>query len=121
MKDVDYYAGRDIPVPARPVKPRHPARGEETADAFAQYAKDLRVYEEAMPAFMKNQTRYRATLNARLDECVEDLALENGISRAQADIVWHKAWEDGHSSGIQDVLYHFDELLDICEKFAKTT
>lgn len=47
----------------------------------------------------------------------EDLAKQfglDGVKHAKKeDLVWLKAWNDGHSSGLQEVYQHYEELAEI--------
>ena len=119
MKDFTYYAGADLSYPARPVKPRMPARGEETAAAFATYAQDLELYEDAMLAYRENTDNHRRMLRSRIDKCVYDLAVKYSISTEQAGLIWGRAWEDRHSEGFAAVIDEFEELFTLMEKYVK--
>lgn len=63
--------------------------------------------------------------NSRLCHIVfkTDLEQENGIYRATGDRTDHidalfdKAWSEGHSSGLMEVVYHYEELLELIRKF----
>jgi hypothetical protein len=35
----------------------------------------------------------------------------------QQAILYHKAWQDGHSSGYSEVLMHLQELVDLVDSF----
>ncbi len=49
-------------------------------------------------------------------EARAELELKFGMSRfpeKARDMIWRKAWEDGHSSGLDQVRFIYDELADI--------
>lgn len=43
-----------------------------------------------------------------------DLAAENGLTdHPKADLLFAKAWEHGHSSGLMDVVHWYEDLADL--------
>lgn len=119
MKSNEYYAGQDIKYPVKPKKPNHPARGQETATTYAKYAEDLSVYELEYAEYLKKKELYRTLINARIEECIQDLTQEYDLTNEQAIMIWHKAWEEGHASGMNEVISCFEDLVMICRKFVE--
>lgn len=117
LKSTDYYAGRDVAYPDRPSKPVVSDR--ESPAAIRAYADALEAYNEAMETYRADKDAYNATLRDRQAELVVDLAAEYDLSPDQATVIFRKAWEDGHSGGIGEVIMIFEELLDMVEAFNK--
>lgn len=115
LKSTDYYAGRDLVYPDRPAKPSMANRN--TPAEIRAYADELEAYEAAAAGARVKRDVYNAAMRARYDELAVDLADEYGLSKAKAAVLFSKAWEDGHSGGIQEVINHFDELVGIVLRF----
>ena len=115
--DIDYYSGRDLVYPKTPIKPRLDPKAN--SDAALTYARDLAVYEKAMVTYRELDAEYRRQTNQRLEELRNRLRDDYDLMQAQFDLLWHKAWEDGHASSLHEVLYHFEELYDLAAKFAE--
>lgn len=46
-----------------------------------------------------------------------DLLEENGVSyHPKADKVWQLAWAHGHSAGLYEVLYYFEEFVELIKE-----
>jgi len=39
------------------------------------------------------------------------------LTDTQLEVIWNKAWEDGHSSGYNEVLIYADEIIDVVKAF----
>lgn len=115
MKAAEYYAGRDLKYPTKPKRPTTWANAN--SKELREYADRLEVYEKAMETFNSEMADYKAVIQARKSELVNDLAKEYGLTYTQAQILFIKAWEDGHSSGIEQVIDIFDELYDLVHRF----
>jgi hypothetical protein len=116
--NMDKYENK-MPYPERIKKPvisRNP-----TAEEAEKYASDLRNYEKEMVSYNAARASYSAE-GVRLEECFKnDLFLEyvktdgDEISddvRKKAEVIYAKAWEDGHSSGFSEVEIYFSNLVD---------
>ena len=42
-----------------------------------------------------------------------------GVPQEAKDIVWRLAWEHGHSSGREEIFFHYDEFADIARVAAR--
>lgn len=115
--DLDYYGGRDLVYPKTPIKPRLDPKAN--SDAALTYAQDLAVYEKEMVTYRELTGEYCRLSNQRLDELRDRLRDDYDLTQAQFDLLWHKAWEDGHASGLHEVLYHFEDLYELAAKFAE--
>ena len=113
--DFDYYDRRDLVYPKSPTKPRlsQNANSEEART----YANELATYEHAMAFYRYQVDEYRAQSNQRIAELRDRVRDDYNLTQAQFDLLWHKAWEDGHSCGLHEVLYHFDDLYDFVKDF----
>lgn len=117
LKPIEYYGAEDIEYPARPRRPYLTDRYDPVS--IRQYADDLEAYTEAKAAHDVAMKDYRTAVNGRLAELVVDLAADYQITEAQAKVVFNMAWEDGHSSGVHEVVQRFEELVDMAMDFAK--
>lgn len=115
LKTSDYYSGRDIDYPIRPIKPVVTDR--ESPAAIRDYADALESFNELMPAYNAAMTSYRKALAARKEELIADLADEYALSQTETEIIFAKAWDDGHSYGIEEVIGHFDDLYTMISRF----
>lgn len=114
--DFDYYSGSDLIYPQKPYKPSlslNPSAAEARA-----YANDLEVYEKKLETYKSDRDWYSQQQNNRLLELQAKLRDEYGITEAQMFILWARAWEDGHSEGVQRVVGIFDELYSVASQFA---
>lgn len=118
LKEIVYYEGSGLVYPTRPVKPV--IENKDSPTSIRKYADDLEVYTSERAKYDEDLKNHRLTKFKRCQELAEDLAVEYGISQNKANVLFDKAWEDGHSSGVQEVIRVFDELYDIADKFSTT-
>ena len=114
--DLDYFNGRDLIYPASPKKPL--LVKDATAAQVREYADQLEVYEAEMVKYRGHREWYNTETNRRLQELRDRVRDDYDITQAQFDLLWNRAWEDGHSSGLHEVLSHFDDLYELATKFA---
>ena len=74
----------------------------------------------------KNKAKTLETIELRKKmkiEMFEDLAiavsLQYNFTNDQADLIVHKAWAEGHSAGIREVVFIIEDLVDFVTKFNK--
>lgn len=74
----------------------------------------------------KNKAKTLETIELRKkmkNEMFEDLAFavsfQTNFTNEQADLIVHKAWTEGHSAGIREVLFIIEDLIDFVTKFNK--
>lgn len=115
--DLDYYNGKDLTYPASPKKPL--LAKDATAAQVREYADRLEVYEAEMVQYREKRDEYNTQSNLRLEELRDRVRNDYDLSQAQFDLLWNRAWEDGHAYGLHDVIYHFEELYDLAAKFAE--
>lgn len=71
-----------------------------------EYTKQIRAYRE-------DDQRLREVYKKDLFDYANE---EYGFNAKQAQFLFDYAWEHGHSGGLHDVLYYFDDLLQMCKK-----
>jgi phage terminase large subunit-like protein len=114
--DFDYYSGTDLIYPQKPSKPslsRNPS-----AAVWRDYADDLEVYEKQLESYKSDLAWYYEQQNIRRLELQTKLRDEYGITEAQMFVLWNKAYELGHSEGLNRVVAVFDELHEVASEFA---
>jgi hypothetical protein len=68
------------------------------------------TYGKKDAAYMAQREAYRAKGSELLASFRAVLCAEYGVSGALADLIWEKAWQDGHSEGLHRVYQEFDEV-----------
>ena len=52
--------------------------------------------------------------NRLYNQFIHDLEIENGMEKnPKKDLLWAKAWECGHSSGYEDVINIYEDLIEL--------
>lgn len=79
---------------------------------------------EEMNSKNKAKTQELIELRKKMkNEMFEDLAIavsfQTNFTNKQADLIVHKAWMEGHSAGIREVVCVIEELIDFVTKFNK--
>ncbi len=112
MKPIDYYTSAGE-YSSRVSKPMLPSK--HTSDEAAAYVIKLKEYEEVLqPEYKAKKDAYDAKSRDLLDEFKKDLFEEYGVTNnPKKDLLWSKAWDHGHSSGLGNVEYHFRDLVDL--------
>ena len=114
--DFDYFNGNHLLPPIKPTKPR--LKKDHTPAAARSYADDLEQYEKEIEIYQDNLSYYRAQKNMCLKEFQDRLRDDYDLTEAQMFVIWHKAWEHGHSAGLSEVYHYFDEFYDMASEFA---
>jgi hypothetical protein len=114
--DYDYFRDEDLLYPNKPHKPVL-GRNPSAIDARA-YADAMEEYERELEAYKEDRNWYDSQMRHRQQELMDRLRDDHDVSEAQFDLLWNKAWEDGHSEGLQSVVFRFEELYEIASKFA---
>lgn len=115
--DLYYYSGRDLKHPDRVAKPRLSAN--PTPAEARKYADELEAYEPKNKEYNRLVSEYHNTIRNRQVELKNKLCDDYGITPKQCEILWDAAWEEGHSSGIHEVIHYFDEYYNMAMAFAK--
>jgi hypothetical protein len=57
---------------------------------------------------------YNADVNQKMAQFKADLEAEYGmVGHPKADKLYAKAWDMGHSSGLNEVMYYYDDLSEL--------
>lgn len=100
--------------PERLKRPTMPSLGV-TPEIARKFADDLEKFEKNEAEIKKAREAYRRDVN-RLEHEVfrADLEAEYGTAdHPKAQKLWDKAWEHGHSGGLNNVLYWYDEFYEL--------
>jgi hypothetical protein len=77
------------------------------AQVKARYDADMQTYREQKQLYSQSEQQGVAKLR-------DDLEREYGLSgHAKAGLLWSKAWEHGHSSGLEEVAHWYDDLSEL--------
>lgn len=98
----------NLPYPQRPSKPS--ALNLKTAEDHRKYAERLEVFEHEEAEYTALRAEYNAEKGKLEALFVEKLFSESYLTRPVFDIVYAKAYSDGHSGGYMEVSNTFDEL-----------
>lgn len=66
-----------------------------------------------LEAMIEERKRKNAAEKAQFEEFAKTAKNEYGINHAQAELIYKKAYDDNHSSGIEEVEAAFDELCQL--------
>jgi len=103
-----------VTFPETPVKPRKPVGSASTE--WAEYAKELAVYEEQMIHYRQERDEAQRVLYGLEEELrLFLIELSGWQGHPKADNAWSYAWDEGHSSGYYEV---YNILLDLHDYFA---
>jgi hypothetical protein len=114
--DFDYYGGMDIVYPTKPVKPVL-GRNADSVEAMA-WAEALAEYESELKSYKEDCAVYGQEAGHRLKELQERLRDDYNLTEAQFFVLWHRAWEHGHSAGLSEVYHYFNEFYELVTEFA---
>ncbi len=110
----------NVSYPSRPTKPSLSAYGKNpTPDAFRHHASLLEAYEREEEVYKAKKAEYTAEVNRLQALFVDKLRVESVLSPSMFDIVYSKAYEDGHSGGYHEVASKFDELESFAMQILK--
>ena len=89
----------------------------EYPDTFLR-SKEPDLFVRMREAYMVEDGRLYMEFVTDARSYVED-EVDKTLTAKQWKAIFHKAWEDGHSSGYNDVLNHLSDLVDIVKVFLK--
>jgi len=115
--DFEYYSGAYLTVPTKPVKPVL-GRNPTAVDARA-FADALEEYEREYKGYQEDLSWYRGEKSNLLTAFRDKLCSDYNLSDKAFDLIWAKAWERGHSSGLHEVYQEFDDLHDFIQEWDK--
>lgn len=114
-EELMYFKGADLEYPKSPKKPYAPLTG--SSEAHFKYATELKSYEEAEKIYKEERAEYYKVMGQRNEEMLERVRAEYPeLTDKQFDIAYHKAYEDGHSSGIESVLSELEDIVDFYQQ-----
>lgn len=98
-----------------PVRPSKPVLQKNATSAQArEYADLLAAYESAGDNFNASREAYRAEENRLYAKFREDVESEYGMrEHPKREKLWAKAWDRGHSEGLSQVLWWYDDLYEL--------
>lgn len=100
------------PYPQTPRKPRLAVNA--TPAEVRDYADQLEAYDEAMKHHRALLAAYYARAAALEAEFRHDLEVEyHMVGHDKADLLYSKAYELGHSGGIQEVANCYSDLVEL--------
>jgi hypothetical protein len=117
--DFEYYSGKHLSYPTKPRKPSPPHRpiaieARAWADALEEYEREMKSYDEDLSWYRRESGRLHT-------EFMDKLKKDYGLSDKPFDLIWSKAWERGHSAGLQEVYHEFDDLFEFLIKWSKVS
>lgn len=110
--DYSYYELEDVIYPAQPRKPAIPYNKVDP-EAFREYATKLEEWESLSAEYESKRKSIQKLRAERMREFKEELfslCAYAGTSRETFDVIYQKAWDDGHSDGLYSVAERVDEL-----------
>jgi hypothetical protein len=111
----EYYE----PKIAYPSKPEMPAIlnkrvSELTKDEFGGLAEIKSRYEEELAAFHRSREEHRRQAADGIVRMRADLEVEFGVKgHPKADLLWSKAWDMGHSAGLDEIALYYEDLAEL--------
>lgn len=106
--EFEYYSGKDLEYPRKPQKPKLPPNA--TAADAQLFAHEMVLWESAKDQYEVNRKSYTEEMKQRMAKFQKKLQEDYDLNDAQFSLLWNKAWEDGHSGGLQEVWQEFNEL-----------
>lgn len=101
-----------LPFPQKPIKPNL-SYNNCTPQMAREYADKLEIWERECVLHKLLMDDYREEEIRLTKQFYDDAIKEAGLSNhPKKDIIYSKAWEDGHSGGYSEV---FNKLLDLAE------
>jgi hypothetical protein len=105
------YENKD-PYPVQPRKPR--LKDAASPAEHREYADLLEAYELKLAEFRLQQTAYHARCSELHAQFQIDLeAYYEMTGHAKAPLLYSKAYERGHSSGLHEVACVYDDLVEL--------
>jgi flagellar biosynthesis/type III secretory pathway protein FliH len=85
-----------------------------SAEDMANLAQVKAQYEADFEAYKQQKRQHSASEQEGIARLRRDLEAEYGmVGNAKADRLWRKAWEHGHSSGLEEVVQWYDDLWEL--------
>lgn len=118
QKYIDGAYKNTLEYPARPTEPsvlRKRAK-DLTSEELASLAEITRAYDDAKAAYEADRRAYGAE-SGRLNALLQaDLEAEYGVTgHPKAELLWSKAYDRGHGSGMGDVINVWTDLVELIQ------
>ncbi len=112
----DYEAQMDFPE--RPERPS--VLGKKVIDMTDDEAKSvdrvLGEYKAGMDVYHAARADHRRSEQEGIRRFQADLEKENDVvAHPKVQLLWDKVWERGHSSGLLEVVYHYEDLAELIQ------
>ena len=112
-----------VEYPTKPIRPvlLSKTAGELSMEELASVSKVKQQFDDALFNYRQDLANYHKGESAATDLFRSELLKDNGMDPNDefANVLYNKAWSDGHSSGYSDVLSCFVDLLPIWEHVQK--
>ena len=109
--EANAYRNRD-PFPSRPRKPT--LAKDATPAQIRVYADQLEVYDEAIKEHLRVVAAYHARSAELEAQFRDDLEHYYGMKgHPKADLLYGKAYDRGHSGGMEEVANHYSDLVEL--------
>ena len=113
--DLNYYSAEDLFQPLRPSRPI--LEKTPTSKAALEFANELQEYENRIAEYNQQREENSKVRQERMLELEQNVRDQYGLTQAQFNVLWEKAWDDGHSEGLGRVLEIFDDLDTLVSEF----
>ena len=116
MKDLPYYTTCDTPY--KGVKSFESELESELNDFVGTIKegekKKSEINDRARESYRENEMKRGKEQSDKTAEFKNDLAIDNGIeNHPKLDLLFSKAWEHGHSGGLSEVKYYFEDFIEL--------
>ena len=110
--------------PERPKKPVIPKDFKPTdsegmaskAQAWGKYGKELEAYDVSMLVYKQKLDAYHNGESSMIAKFKTDALEELGLgNHPKADVLFGKAWEHGHASGLSEVWNWMQDLAELLQ------
>ena len=96
-------------APAKPVLVKN-----ATPTEIRAYADAIELYDAAYDVYKSARIAYSAETTAKHNQFRSDLETEyRTTGHPKANLLWTMAWDEGHSSGLNEVFNWYDRLSDL--------
>jgi hypothetical protein len=110
------YYGAKIPYPSKPVQPVMLIKRAKdlTLDEINQLATIKAQYEADLAAWPRLRAAYSRSEAEGIRSLRRDLEADHHlVDHPRAQMLWEKAWENGHSDGLHSVAQWYDDLAEL--------
>jgi hypothetical protein len=108
-----------LPFPSKPKPPL--LSPNHTIQDVQQYATSLKDFEAKDQFYREEIKRWRQEEYRLLDRFKEDVLNAVGLKgKPYANLLYSKAWEEGHSAGLEEVFHYLDDYADFVNAVFKS-